>query len=266
MTTIATPTMPKPKWASAFQTGVSVGKPKSILLYGTHGTRKTSIASSIAKVPGFKRVLHIDIDNGTEVLANDPVILKKIEDGEYNVLSINPLEPGAKAKFDSVIDDITTIDYGYDAVILDTLDIAQDVAEKQIKRVHEGSKNTFAVYGDLGVWTDELVRKLHDSAFFTAVITSHEKENAADDGSVKVTPRLSGSSKDAIGGIPSIVAHLGWQAHPDTGDLHLVATLGEHQRYISKQRFNLPSQLLDTDLVDIYDRITKKSANTAASK
>ena len=264
--TITTPTLPKPAWASAFQTAITVAKPKSILLYGTHGTRKTSIASSIAKVAGFKRVLHIDIDNGTEVLGNDEGIVKRIQDGSYNVLSINPLEPGAKKKFDAVIDDITTIDYGYDAVILDTLDIAQDVAEKAIKRIHEGSKNTFAVYGDLGIWTDETVRKLHDSPFFTSIITAHEKEVTLDDGSVRVVPRLSGSSKDAIGGIPSIVAHLGWEAHPETGDLHLVSTVGESSRYISKNRYNLPSQILDTDMIDLYSRIEKKPATVAASK
>lgn len=266
--TITTPTLPKPAWANAFQTATTVGKPKSILLYGTHGTRKTSIASSIAKVAGFERVLHIDIDNGTEVLGNDEDIVKRIKDGSYNVLSINPLEVDAKKKFDAVIDDITTVDYGYDAVILDTLDIAQDVAEKFIKRLHEGDakKNTFAIFGELGIWTDELVRKLHDSQFFTAVITAHEKEVTQEDGTVRVVPRLSGSSKDAIGGIPSIVAHLGWSAHPETGDLHLVASVGESSRYISKNRYNLPAQILDTNMVDLYERIEKKPATVAASK
>jgi len=273
--TIETPTIPEPKWKSAFTPAVELGKPKSIFLYGTHGTRKTSIASSIAKVRGFNKTLHIDIDNGTEVLANDPTIIALIETGKYNILPINPLEPGALTKIDSVITDITTVDYGYDAVIFDTFDVGQDVSERnaEVKYATSGKGGTrdgFAVYREVGEWSDVTMRKLHDSKFFTGIVVAHEKEGTLDDGTVRTTPRLSGSSKDEIGGIPSIVAYLQWRNHPETGEKHLVWNLGESAKTVTKNRFNLPDQILDADMPALFDLIEKnrpkKSATTAASK
>jgi hypothetical protein len=267
--TITVPTPPKPAWASAFQTIEEVGDPKSIFLYGTHGTRKTTIASSIYKVEGINRVLHIDIDQGAEALATDPVIRAAIKDGSYNVLPINSLEPNAKVKLDAIIEDVTTTDYGYDAVILDTLDVAQDVAEEVFEAMYAtsgkgGKRDGFAVYGDLGVWTDKIVRKLHNCPFFVGVITAHEKENTAEDGTSRIQPRLSGSSKDAIGGIPSVVARLAFRTHPETGERALIATLGEDEKLITKQRYRdaLPQHMRDITLPDLYERIRADKPST----
>jgi hypothetical protein len=271
--TITVPTPPKPAWASAFQSIEEVGDPKSIFAYGTHGTRKTTIASSIYKVPGINRVLHIDIDQGAETLATDPIIRAAIKDGSYNVLPINSLEANAKIKLDSIIDDITTIDYGYDAVILDTLDVAQDVAEEVFEAQFAtsgkgGKRDGFAVYGALGVWTDKIVRKLHNSPFFVGVVVAHEKETTFDDGTTRIQPRLSGSSKDAIGGIPSVVLRLQWQTHPETGERALIATLGEDEKLITKQRYRdmLPQHMRDLTLPDLYQRIRAEQKTPVAAK
>lgn len=263
---------PVPAWASAFATIESVGDPKSIFMYGTHGTRKTSIASSIYKVPGFNRVLHIDIDQGAETLATDPIIRAAIKDGSYNVLPINSLEANAKAKLEGVIRDVTTTDYGYDAVILDTVDVSQDVAEEVFEEKYAtsgkgGKRDGFAVYREVGAWTDKYVRMLHASPYFVGIFTAHEKENTDEDtGFTKVQPRLSGSSKDAIGGIPSIVMRLQWQNHPETGERALIATLGEDEKLITKQRYRdlLPRQMRDITLPDLYARIRGEYTESAA--
>ena len=269
--TITVPAPPKPSWASAFQTFEEVGDPKSIFLYGTHGTRKTTIASSIYKVPGINRVLHIDIDQGAETLATDPIIKAAIKDGSYNVLPINSLEPNAKVKLDSIIEDVTSNDYGYDAVILDTLDVAQDVAEEvfeaQFATAGKGGKRDgFAVYGALGVWTDKAVRRLHNCSHLVGVVTAHEKETTFDDGTTRIQPRLSGSSKDAIGGIPSIVLRLQWQTNPENGQRGLIATLGEDEKLITKQRYRdmLPQHMLNVTLPDLYHRIRADQKTPAA--
>lgn len=286
--TIATPTMPKPAWMTSAQPAVSLGLPKSILIYGSHGTRKTSIASTIFAVPGISRVLHIDIDAGTEALATDPFglglmdkkdakgnVIEKgaISRGEYFVRSITRANSRdvntAKRQIDTIINDITSVDLGFDAVIFDTLDIAQDAAERNIKANNADSKNTFAVYGELGQWTMDTVSALHDTPNFVSIILAHQKEVSEDDGSKRILPTLSGSSKDAIGGIPSIVAHFGWQPNPETEELGLVATLGPSAKYISKNRFGLPDQVLMRDLPTIYQMIEaniNKPATAAASK
>jgi hypothetical protein len=265
---------PAPVWAGSFQSIEKVGDPKSIFLYGTHGTRKTSIASSIYKVPGINRVLHIDIDQGAETLATDPIIKAAIKDGSYNVLPINSLASNAKANLERVISDVTTVDYGYDAVIFDTLDVAQDVAEAVFEEKYAttgkgGKRDGFAVYREIGAWTDKYVRSLHNCPWLVGVVTAHEKENTDDEGTTRIQPRLSGSSKDAIGGIPSIVLRLAWQNHPETGARALITTMGEDEKLITKQRYRdlLPRQMRDITLPDLYSRIrgeyTEPTAATA---
>lgn len=252
---------PRPKWASAITTPKETALPKSIFLYSPPGTRKTSISSSIAEVPGFNRVLMIDMERGAEVIAQNPLLRDRID-----VLEIDPLESGAKAKLDAVIDDIYTNDYGYDAVILDTLDVAQDVAEKWFKANNPDPKNTFRIYGDLGVWTDEIVRKLHSAKHFTAIITCHSTEQKAESGAYRILPRLSGSSKDAIGGIFSIVAHLSYGNHPETGERHLLATVGESDTTIAKNRFGLNPVIVDLTMPKLYQLINERVGKPAPAQ
>lgn len=249
--------LPVPKFAAGIQAPAEVGRPKSILLYGTHGTRKSSISGSLALVEGFNKILFIDIDQGAEVLMSNPATRAKVQDGTIQVLPISSLDPQALVKLDAVIDEITSQDFGYDAVILDTLDVAQDVKEKALKHIHKDSKNTFAIFGELGIWTDETVRKLHESPYFMGVITCHSKEQTLESGAHRILPRLSGSSKDAIGGIPSLVAYLEYQQHPETGEVHLVANVGESNVVISKNRYSLPSMIVDPDMPKLFEMIAK---------
>lgn len=258
--------LPTPSFASFIQPPAEVGRPKSILLYGSHGTRKTSIAGSLALVEGFNRILYIDIDQGAEVLMTNPATRAKVEDGTIQVLPISSLDPQAFAKINAVIDEVTGTDFGYDAVVLDTLDVAQDVAEKHYKGVHatastSGKKDGFAIWGDLGVWTDEIVRKLHESPFFMGVVTVHSKEQTAESGAHRILPRLSGSSKDSIGGIPSIVAYLEYQKDPETNEVHLVASVAESDVVISKNRYSFPPFIVDPTMPTMFKLIDEAIAS-----
>lgn len=249
--------LPKPAWASAVSTADKVGMPQSIFMYGVPGTRKTSTAASIVKVPGFNKVLFIDIDNGASVLSNNP------DYAHVEVLKIDSLAPNAFEKLNSVIDDVSQNDYGYQAIVLDTLSVAQDVAEKHYKMKHANSKNTFAVYGDLGEWSDETVRKLHNAQHFTGIVTCHSVEKRNEAGVLEIKPKLSGSSKDSIGGIPDLVAHLKYATHPETNERHLAATVGESDELISKNRWSLAPVIIDFDLPTVYSLIQAKIGTQA---
>lgn len=244
--------LPAPSWASAIQTPEESGPPQSILMYGVPGTRKTTISATIAQVKGYDKVLFIDIDNGTEVLALDA------EFANIDILKIDPLDPGAKAKLDAVIADVCANDYGYKAIVLDTFDVAQDVVERALKIKHAGNKNTFAVYGELGEWSDDTIRKLHNAPHFLAIITAHSQEKQLDSGALRITPRLSGASKDSIGGIPSLVAYLSFQDHPETHERHLMAVIGESETMITKNRYRLPQGIVDLTMPVLFGMIEEK--------
>jgi len=259
MATIDIP-LPKPAWASAITTADALGPPQSIFLYGLPGTRKTTISATISQVESFKKVLFIDTDNGTTVLSLDPTF------SHIEILKIDPLDPNAKAKLDGVIADVCANDYGYDAVVLDTISVAQSMVEKFLKVKYAGDKkNTFAVYGDLGEWTEDTVRRLHNAPHFTAIITCHSQEKLLESGVTKITPKLSGSSKDTIGGIPDLVAHLSYIEHPETNERHLVAIVGESDSLISKNRYRLSQSILDFTMPVLYGLINEKLSKKPAA-
>lgn len=256
--------LPKPAWASAVTTAEKLGPPQSIFLYGLPGTRKTSSAASIAKVSGFSKVLFIDVDNGTAVLSTEP------EYANVEIVKIDPLDPNALAKIDGIVSDVAQNDYGYDAVVFDTLSVGQDVAEAALKAKYatagkNGKPDGFAVYGDLGVWTDHLVRKLHNAPHFTGIITCHSTEKRDEAGNLAINPKLSGSSKESIGSIPDLVAHLSFARHPETNEKHLVATVGETPGLISKNRYRLDDVIVDFTLPRLYSLIGAKIGNQEAS-
>lgn len=263
---MTTETPPRPKWATAVTTPKQDAMPKSIYIHGAPGSRKTSTAASISLVPKVgDRVLLVDVDFGAEVLAQNPLY------SEINILPVDPLEAGAFDKLNYVINDITTNDYGYTAVILDPLSIAQDIAEKHFKALYatsgsNGKQDGFKIWGDLGVWTDEIVRKLHTCPFFTAIITCHSTEQKAESGAYRILPKLSGSSKEAIASIPSIVMHLGFQNHPETGERHSIATLGDSDVIQSKNRYGLPPQVVDLDMPKLYSLINERVGKPAPAQ
>lgn len=261
--------LPRPKWADALTTPKQDSLPKSIYIHGLPGSRKTSTAASIALVPEVgKKVLLIDVDFGAEVLAQNPLY------SDIEILQIDPLEEGERGAFfklNAVINDITTTDYGYTAVILDPLSIAQDIAEKHFKALYAtagkgGNPDGFKIWGELGVWTDEIVRKLHTCPFFTAIITSHSTETKAESGAHRILPKLSGSSKEAIASIPSIVMHLGFENHPSTGERHSMATLGDDDVIQSKNRYGLRPKIIDLDMPKLYALINERVGEPAPAQ
>lgn len=260
-----------PPWRALISKPEAIGPPKSILLYGFPGTRKTTNSAAIALVPGFNKVLFIDIDNGSEVLMNEPELRQRVVDGRIEIIHINSLDPESLAKLDYIVRDVTTNDYGYDAVILDTVDVGQDLAEKVADGKFAttgkgGTRDGFAVYREIGTWTNDIIRLLHDCPHLVGVVTAHAKEQTKESGAYRVLPTLSGSSKDSIGGIFSIAAYLKYENHPDpkVGTRHLVATVGESDITITKNRYRLPDAIVDFTIPGLYALIAANQTTAPA--
>lgn len=255
----AVPEVALPNWGAALETPVDSGPPNSVLLYGDPGSRKTTISATIAQVPGMNKVLFIDIENGTSVLSFDPAF------AGIQILKVNPLDVDAKAKLDKIISDITTTDYGFDAVCLDTFDLAQDVAEKALKLEYAANDNKWAAYDELGVWSEKLAWSLHLCPHFVAILTSHADDKKQKDGSIKTLPRLSGKAASTIGGIFDLVAYLSYMEHPETKERHLVAIVGEADNMITKNRYRLQQSIPDFTMPVLYGLIAEKiNASKAA--
>lgn len=276
--------LPLPSFAKAATPAASIGFPKSLLLYGDTGTRKTTMIAELIIAGIFKRAVIIDIDNGSETLMADPLIAAAIDDGRIIVMSVDPvLDQHAFSKVDSIIcemagarhpvdqagkpiytkfetiPDAPTFDI--DLLSLDTLNVFQDVAVKffqSITLTPAGKPDTLAAWGAVGVYTDAIARLFQNTPRFTGAIAMHARTDTENTGKVSIKPKLSGGTKDSIATIPSLVAHLDFEANGDSGSTSLVATVGESEIYVTKNRYRLEPKIRDFNLVKLYSVIAEK--------
>jgi len=275
------PALPQPLFMQLATKPAKIGAPKSVLLYGPTGTRKTSMLGELIKAGRFNKVVWIDVDNGTEVFANDPEVLAAVRDGRISVVNIDTttMNPTAAVQLiEQVVFEIAGVwrtplghievnpnvpNFGVDLIVLDTLNLIQQVAVKHFMATVMNDKGTAldprAAWGKVSQWTDEIVRLMHNSTRFTGAFVAHPKEVEEKNGAVKIKPQLQGSIKDNIASIPSLVAYLDWERNAETGETELVATVGESAAYESKNRYMLPSKIHGFNLVELYKTIDAKT-------
>lgn len=272
MTDIANPTEapagpPVPAWASLISKPTeALGNPRSILLYGKPGTRKTSLVGQLIKRAGVNKITILDIDNGTEVFVNDPEVFAAVQDGRIQIIPLSKTDPNSFFTASQIIMDAAVNDYGIDYLVIDTLNVLQEVAVAYLTATtvnSEGKIDTRAAWGEVAKWTDQMARAVHDSPHVTGIFVLHEKDDVADSGSTTVLPKLQGSMKDSIASIPSVVARLSWKrkkdADPNDPDgTELVASLGGSDKDVSKNRYSLPNEMRDFSLLKIYETLDAK--------
>lgn len=262
-----------PPFAMMFSKSADVGPPKSIFLYGGEGTRKTSMVGDLITIRDsfgnkrFPRGLIIDIDNGTEVFANgrSPEVQQAIDDGFLNIFSIDSEDPDAFGKLEYIINDVNENDYGYDFVSLDTANVAQEVAVKHFLATtfnDKGKPDSRAAWGEVSKWTVKQFRKLHNAPHFLGILVAHSSEGTDDGGAFRIKPKFQGSAKDSVAAVSSIVAYLGFKTNPETKQSSLVATMGENEVITAKNRYMLPNEIENFDLVMLYAMLAERQEGT----
>lgn len=270
--TIERPTvaaLPKPKFAAGFQKKNTLGKPNSLLFYGFMGVHKTTIAGEIA-THAKRRALYIGFERGSAPFATQDDLRAFYDADKLDILEIDPLDENALKQIQATIRDVAATDYGYDYVIVDPIDVMQDVAERHFKATNPDPKNTFWTYGQIGEWTDIYARLLHNSPHFVAIFLAHASEQKQDSGAYRLLPKLSGSSKEAVGNLPDAVIYLGVEKHPETGVEHIVAITKDSERHLSKNRYGFPKRIIDPtghQFAELIEKaIAKPTTNTETKK
>ena len=107
----------------------ALAHPVLTLLYGQAGSGKTHMAATVSNLPHVKSVLYLDTEGSTtgalhgfddskfEIIVI-PEVIKALNESGNTVTEIQFL--------DSILKDLFTNGSEYDAVVLDTLDVAQD--------------------------------------------------------------------------------------------------------------------------------------------
>lgn len=180
-----------------------VGTPKSILVYGPPKKGKTVFCASIVDVPGFDRVLLVDVEGGaSSVSAWYP---------EIDVIETPTAKDFTKV-IEALVDErLVEPESGlpYQVVIIDTLDKAQ---ERQLEEYakdprrfnKQGQEDGFWKWGMLKAWTSKLGDTLHMAPFLTIFI-AHEDDHKEESGPVLTTVLLQGKSRLTFPSTPDII-------------------------------------------------------------
>ena len=259
--TNAAPTALPDPWETETVNLASFGLPGSIMLHSEPGKGKTRAGASIIKVPGFNKVAILDIDNGTESLLNDPELARALAEGRIKIIKIDKTKPDAFARFHNLFWDLIANPRDFDAVIIDTMDVAQECAVNYYTSTtynDAGSAlDTRKAYGLIAKWTSDVLWALQNHAQLTGVTLVHTKtEEEKKTGVSTLKPKFAGSIRDNAAGIPSLVAYLTKETGEDGVD-HVIADIGGADGAIAKQRYSsfLPNRVEDFDLPKVYSLI-----------
>jgi phage nucleotide-binding protein len=214
--------------------------PKSILIYGDAGRGKTWLAASISELDEYKSVLLIDVEGGASAIARD---WKNVD-----VINVRTHE-----QFQSVVETLINTENKYDAVIIDTIGVVMDRAEKFFGEKPENKSNKFGRWGDLKNWANDIFRSLHSAPFVSILIAHALDDKDENTGAVKTTAMLPGSFKSTLPSIPDIVGYLGIENTEDGPQRVLV--VGQSERLVTKNRFGLPGKIYQPTLKKIIDTI-----------
>lgn len=235
-----------------------VAKPRSILLYGPPKRGKSTCAASIVDVPGYERVLVVDVEGGAAAISQ-----------WYPEADIQEI-PSAEA-FDWYIEQLVdgkvvepTSGEPYQCVIIDTLDKAQERKlewfDKQPESFNkQGEKNTLYKWGAIKAWTTKLADALHMAPFLTIFVAHVMDDKDEKTGRVTQTVALGGSSKQTFPATPDLVGYFDIERVKEDGQTVTKRTLDftvtdkrvSGQRYASK----LDGKMGDPTMEKIYRTI-----------
>jgi hypothetical protein len=225
---------------SAIKKAEALNTPKTILVYGDPKRGKSWFAASAAEVEALSPVLVIDTEGGSSAIARD-------------WKDVDVVEVDSHEKFQATISALVSQPHKYKTVIVDTLGVAMDRAEKFFGEKPENKNNKFGRWGDLKNWTNDFIRAFHGAPFLSIIVTHAQDDKDENTGAVKTIPMLPGSSKGTLPAIPDIIGYMTSEKTED--GMQRVLYLQSSDRFVTGNRFGLGPKLYAPSIKKIIDAI-----------
>ena len=208
----------------------------SMQIYGPSGVGKTNLAASAIHA-GFNRVLIVDIEGSAKGVGRMNPGVKRIQTPTFQHLDLVKNE--LLAKPDQV-----------DFVIFDTMNRAGKLAVRHFQSLPQNANNKYAAWDELEKWTSDFMWSFHHSSIPTVFIFHALDDKNEQTGAIKTMPKFQGSFKEDIPTISDIVGYYNYESDPD-GNLHRTLYVGEAVNLVTKNRFGLPSKIVDPTIAKI---------------
>ncbi len=228
-----------------------VATPQLALLYSQPGGGKTWLAASICEVEGVDRVLILDTEGSTVGS------IAEFPDAKIDIVSVERDTPEESFMFlNTILDHLSnsaTVS-PYDAVVIDTFDVAQDWAIKYFKENaptnDKGNIDGWAVWGSVGEWSADTARMLKRIPA-KAVLVIHDREEKSKDGMLTKRLNLAGKAKDILPGIPDMVMYLERKLEGDEEVTY--AHMATQDAKVTKNRFHFPPVVKNPRMKSLYE-------------
>ena len=244
-----------------------VGEPRSILLFGPPKRGKSTCAASIVDVPGYERVLVVDVEGGAAAISQWYP--------EVDVFEVSTAE-----EFDGIIEalvngQIVEPDSGlpYQCVIIDTLDKAQERKLEWYDNQPEaltkgGDKNTLYKWGAIKAWTTKLGDALHMAPFLTIFVAHVMDDKDEKTGKVTQTVALGGQSKFNFPATPDLVGYFDVVRDRETKTNVRALDFSVTDKRVTGQRYadKLDGMVADPTMEKIYQKIAPQLFKKPVSK
>lgn len=210
-------------------------------------------AASIVDVPGFERVLLVDVEGGSSsVSAWYP--------------EVDVVEAPTAALFANIVEDLINGELvepesglPYQAVIIDTLDKAQERQLAVYAADAKSAKDGFYKWGMIKAWTEKMGDYLHMAPFLTIFVAHQDDEKDESTGVTTTTVLLNGKSRFTFPSVPDIIGHFGAIRVEEDGvkSLRRVVDFSLSDKLITGQRYadKLNGSFIDPSMEKVFNKI-----------
>lgn len=229
---------------ASFLQGVSkatdVDKINSAIIYANTGAGKTWLGASADDIEDYAPVLIVDIEGSAAGVGR-----------KYPNVDI--VRADTHAKLEVIKRELLEEEHPYKTVLFDTLNVAQDRAEKHFEDLPKNRGNKFGKWADLKDWTIEFLRDFHHADFLTIFLAHPQVDKDENTGRITTTVKIAGSARDVAPTIPDLIGFLDFE---NIGDkVERVLYVGNTDGLVTKNRFGLDQKIVAPTMVTIQQAI-----------
>lgn len=217
--------MAEASFLAGVQKATAVDRINSMIIFGEYGVGKTIFASSADDITEYSPVLVVDIEGSAAGIGRLYPNVDIIKVDSYEALEL-------------IRDELVNEDHPYKTVIFDTLNVAQNRAERVFKKKPENQNNKFAVWSDLKDWTLDFVREQHAQPYLAIFIAHTQSDKDDNTGKITTTVKIAGSARTDVPTVPDLIGYMGFETD-DEGETISTLRVGRSTSIITKNRFGL---------------------------